>query len=139
MARQLIGSNTPWETIVGYSRAVRVGDFIAVAGTTASDEHGTTQAVGDAYGQAMYTFEKIERALLAAGATRASVIRTRLFVTDIGQWEAFGRAHRDFFGDVYPAATMVEVTRLQNPDHLIEIEVDAIVEAGGTEPHDTAR
>ena len=124
-ARKNISSGAPWESIVGYSRAVRIGNHVWVAGTTATDEHGNVVGVGDAAAQMRYALKKIGRALNEAGFTFADVVRTRSFVTDISQWEAIGRVHGEFFGDVRPAATMVEVSRLIDPAHLIEIEVDA--------------
>lgn len=127
MDRQTISSGTPWELQVGYSRAVRAGNMVFVSGTTASDAAGNTLAKGDAYQQAKWIFEKIERTLKDAGAELSDVVRTRMFVTDISRWEEIGRAHAEAFGDIRPAATMVEVQRLVNPDHLVEIEVDAIV------------
>jgi enamine deaminase RidA (YjgF/YER057c/UK114 family) len=120
-------TGTPWEKAVCYSRAVRVGSHIFVSGTTASDEQGQTIAVGDAYQQAKYALRKIETALSAVGASLTHVVRTRMFVTDISRWEEIGRAHGEVFQGINPAATMVEVSRLINPDHLVEIEVDAIV------------
>lgn len=127
MKRQLISSGTPWEASVGYSRAVRVGNQIFVSGTTASDEAGQTVSVGDAYGQTQFILLKIESALREAGAERTDVVRARIFVTDISRWEEIGKAHGEFFSAIRPAATMVEVARLINPDHLVEIEVDAVV------------
>jgi enamine deaminase RidA (YjgF/YER057c/UK114 family) len=127
MQRQSVTSGTPWEKSVAYSRAVRVGNQIFVSGTTASDAHGNTVAVGNAYEQAKYALRKIEDALLEAGARLTDVVRTRMFVTDICQWQEIGRAHGEVFAGINPAATMVEVRRLINPDHLVEIEVDAIV------------
>lgn len=129
MDRQLISSGTPWENSVGYSRAVRVGNQIFVSGTTASDEDGQTVSVGDAYGQTQFILQKIATALKEAGASLNDVVRTRIFVTDISCWEEIGKAHGEFFSAVRPAATMVEVARLVNPDHLVEIEVDAAVDA----------
>lgn len=128
MPRQNISSNTPWERSVGYSRAVRVGNQVFVSGTTASNEEGTTECVGDPYGQTMLVLKKIERTLKQAGAELSDVVRTRMFVTDIGQWEAIGKAHGEVFGEIRPTATMVEVSRLINPDHVVEIEVDAVVD-----------
>lgn len=128
MTRKTISSGTPWEASVGYSRAVQVGKHIFVSGTTASDESGKTVAVGDAYGQAQYIFRKIEAALGEAGASLRDVVRTRMYVTNIEQWEHIGRAHGELFGDIRPTSTMVEVSKLINPDHLIEIEVDAVLE-----------
>ena len=129
MPRQNISTGTPWESSVGYSRAVRVEKRVFVSGTTASNEAGETVAVGDAAGQTRYIFEKIAAALKEAGASLADVVRTRMFVTDIDQWEAVGNIHGEFFRDIRPAATMVEVSRLINPDHLVEIEVEAVIGA----------
>ena len=125
--RKNISSGAPWEAIVGYSRAVRVGNHVWVAGTTAIDENGDVVGVGDAAAQTRYVLQKIGRALKEAGVTFADVVRTRTFVTDIAQWEEIGRVHGEFFGEVRPAATMVEVSKLIDPMHLVEIEVDAFV------------
>ena len=125
--RKNISSGAPWESIVGYSRAVRIGNHIWVSGTTATDENGKIVGVGDAAAQTRYALQKIGRALEEAGVTFADVVRTRTFVTDISQWEAIGRVHGEYFGDIRPAATMVEVSKLIDPDHLVEIEVDAFV------------
>jgi enamine deaminase RidA (YjgF/YER057c/UK114 family) len=131
MNRKNISSGTPWEPIVGYSRAVCVrtsaGTHVWVAGTTASNEAGEVQHVGDAGAQAGYILKKIERALEEAGATMQHVVRTRVFVTDIGQWKAVGRAHGEVFADIRPASTMVEISKLIDPQQLVEIEVDAFV------------
>lgn len=127
MSRQTVSSGTPWEQQVGYSRAVRAGNMVFVSGTTASDEAGNTLAKGDAYQQTKFILEKIERTLLAAGAKMSDVVRTRMFVTDIRRWEEIGRAHAEAFGNIRPAATMVEVQGLVNPDHLVEIEADAVI------------
>ena len=127
MSRKQFSSGTPWEQMVGYSRALRVGDQVFVSGTTASDEHGQTVSAGDAPGQARFILNKIAAALREVGAEMADVVRTRMFVTDISQWKEIGRVHGEVFGGIRPAATMVEVSRLVNPDHLVEIEVDAIV------------
>jgi enamine deaminase RidA (YjgF/YER057c/UK114 family) len=124
--RQNISSGTKWEGIVGYSRAVRVGSLVFVAGTTATDDSG--QIVGDdVYTQTRFILQKIEHALKEVGANMADVVRTRSFITDISQWEAFGRAHGEFFRDVRPASTLVEISALVQPEHLIEIEVDAVI------------
>ena len=129
MTRRLISSGAPWERTVGYSRAVRVGDLIEVAGTTAVDEHGNIVGVDDPYRQARYALEKIGKALAEAGASFGDVIRTRMFVTDITRWEEVGRAHGEFFSAIRPATSMVEVKALISPAMLVEIEADAIVPA----------
>jgi enamine deaminase RidA (YjgF/YER057c/UK114 family) len=126
--RQNISSGTPWENVVGYSRAVRVGNSVYVSGTTASDEQGSVIGVGDVAAQTDYILRKIERALGQAGAALTDVVRVRMFVIDISQWEAIGRVHGAFFRDIRPVSTMVEVRRLVDPQHLIEIEVEAIIE-----------
>ena len=125
--RKNYSSGAPWESIVGYSRAVRVGNHVWVAGTTTTDEKGNVVGVGDAAAQTRYVLQKIGSALKEAGVTFTDVVRTRTFVTDIAQWEAIGRVHGEFFGEVRPAATMVEVSKLIDPMHLVEIEVDAFV------------
>jgi enamine deaminase RidA (YjgF/YER057c/UK114 family) len=123
--RRHYSSGTRWEPIVGYARAVRVGNQIFVTGTTATDSSGEIVAVGDAYGQTVQAIRNIERALRALGATLADVVRTRMFVTDIARWEEYGRAHGALFGDILPATTMVEVRRLI--DDRMLVEVDAVI------------
>jgi enamine deaminase RidA (YjgF/YER057c/UK114 family) len=127
MNRKNISSGTKWEDIVGYSRAVRMGNIIEVSGTTAVNG-GQIVSSGDAYNQAVFIFYKIEKALQEAGANLEDVIRTRMYVTDIRDWEQIGKAHGDFFKNIKPAATMVEVNALINPELLVEIEVTAMVE-----------
>jgi enamine deaminase RidA (YjgF/YER057c/UK114 family) len=124
--KKKISSNSPWEDIVGYSRAVRVGNMIEVAGTTSMDGDILT-GKGDLYGQTVFIFKKIEKALIEAGATLKDVVRTRMFVTDISRWEEAGKAHGEFFKEIRPVSTMVEVSKLINEELLIEIEVTAIV------------
>ena len=129
MTRQLISSGGPWESGIGYSRAVRAGNQVFVSGTTAANPDGSIAGGADPYLQAMRCFEIIARALAEAGASMADVVRTRMFVTDIAHWEAFGRAHGEYFRDVRPAATMVQVVALIDPAMLVEIEVDAVIPA----------
>jgi len=123
--RQKYFSGTKWESVVGYSRAIKVGERIYVTGTTATDESGAIIAPGDAYTQTVQAIRNIERALKALDAGLENVVRTRMFVTDISRWEEYGKAHGEFFSEVMPCATMVEIAKLVDPDMLIEIEVDA--------------
>jgi enamine deaminase RidA (YjgF/YER057c/UK114 family) len=126
MEKKKYSSGTRWEPIVGYSRAIRVGGQIFVTGTTATDERGEIVAPGDAYAQTVQVVQNIEKALKALGGSLEDVVRTRMFVTDISRWQEYGRAHGEFFGEIRPCATMVEVSGLVDDRMLIEIEADAI-------------
>jgi enamine deaminase RidA (YjgF/YER057c/UK114 family) len=127
MRRQLFATNTEWEPFVGYSRAVRVGDHVFVSGTTATDASGVIIAPNQPYAQSIQVLENLKRALESAGASMSDVVRTRMFVTDISQWREYGRAHGEYFRDIRPVTSMIEVKALIEPSIMIEIEADALI------------
>ncbi len=128
MPRTNYSSGAPWEEIVGYSRAVRIGSTIEITGTVAADENGNVVGIGDPYAQTKFILQKIEKVLAQAGATMNDVVRTRMFVTDISQWKEYGRAHSEIFQIIKPCTSMIEISKLIEPEYMIEIEATAIIE-----------
>jgi len=128
--RQNISSGTIWESLAGYSRAVRIGNLVFVSGTTATDADGNLVGANDAHVQTVFIIQKIERALLEAGASLRDVVRTRIFVTDAQRWQEVAKAHAEFFGDIRPANTLVEISALIGEGYLVEIEADAVLQEG---------
>jgi len=127
MARQNISTGSKWEPLIGYSRAVKVGNMIFVSGTTGMGEDGKLVGPGDPYKQTVQAFKVVEKALARAGASLKDVVRTRLYVTDISKWEAYGRAHGELFGEIRPATAMIQISKLIEPDMVVEVEADAVL------------